>query len=362
VALAAGALALVAISAGILFELDREGRVHREVLDQLERNDRAENVRGAFAELGHAARLVAALGTPESIATVERLAREVESGLQALSPGTPSATSAEIERLSRLALLNARSVGPSRSARGEAAAEGAARQAEALAQQAAAMLDRYVTERATQINRTTASQLRIGSVLRTAVIVVLVASMAIMAVLFALYRERAALTRVAHLAHHDILTGLPNRAALQERLDQEVGRARRRDASFAILLFDLDGFKAVNDTWGHAAGDAALVMAGERSRAAVRISDTVGRLGGDEFLAVLPDTQLEGAVAVAEKLRLALGAPYGLDDGTAHMTISVGIAMYPRHGGDGRALLNAADAALYEAKREGKNRYEVAAP
>lgn len=351
------------VSAGILFELDREGRVHRDVLAQLERNDRAEAVRGALAELGHAARLVAAIGTRESAATVERLAGDVEGGLGELAPGEPAL--AEVEQLSRIAVLNARSVQGARAARGAAAAEEAAREAERNGQLAATLLERHVNEHAARINRVTASQLRIGAVLRTAVVTALVGAIGLMAALFALYRaarrrERAALQRVEHLAHYDALTGLPNRASLALRLDQEVARARRGGTELVAVMFDLDGFKTVNDTWGHAAGDQALVMAAERARGAMRTSDVVGRLGGDEFLALLPETSQAGAVSVAEKLREALARPYRLDDGEAFMSVSLGLAVFPRHGADAAALLRAADEALYAAKRHGKDRFEVA--
>jgi diguanylate cyclase (GGDEF)-like protein len=173
-------------------------------------------------------------------------------------------------------------------------------------------------------------------------------------------RERAALKRIEWLAHFDSITSLPNRALLSDRLAQEVARSRRNGAPFSLMLFDLDGFKDVNDTWGHAAGDRVLALVGERSRACVRGSDTVGRLGGDEFMAILPGTLQDGAVAVAEKLRESLSAPYPLASAVAQVGVSVGIAMYPQHGAEPDALLTAADAALYEAKREGKGRVVVA--
>jgi diguanylate cyclase (GGDEF)-like protein len=162
------------------------------------------------------------------------------------------------------------------------------------------------------------------------------------------------------MAHFDTVTALPNRALLADRLEQEVARAHRGERPFALLLFDLDGFKAVNDTWGHAAGDRALQIVAERCRALMRASDTVGRQGGDEFLALLPETTLEGALKVAEKLREALGEPYVIGSTLARMTASIGLATFPTHASDADALQRAADAALYEAKREGKDRVKVA--
>jgi diguanylate cyclase (GGDEF)-like protein len=125
-------------------------------------------------------------------------------------------------------------------------------------------------------------------------------------------------------------------------------------------LFDLDGFKAVNDTWGHPAGDRLLAMAAERARRSLRASDTLGRLGGDEFLALLPRTGVEGAIDAAEKLRAAIAAPYLIDAGEARVGVSIGIAVSDAHGVDPEALQKAADTALYDAKREGKNRACVA--
>jgi diguanylate cyclase (GGDEF)-like protein len=183
--------------------------------------------------------------------------------------------------------------------------------------------------------------------------------------LFAAYRrvqrrEREAQKRIEHLAHFDMVTGLPNRALLADRLAQETARSRRGGLGFAVLMFDLDGFKGVNDTWGHAAGDRVLALVGERVRKCVRASDTVGRLGGDEFLAILPETSLEGARGVAEKLREALREPYALDNATANLSTSIGVALFPEHGEDPEQLQRAADAALYRAKREGKDRTMVA--
>ena len=126
-------------------------------------------------------------------------------------------------------------------------------------------------------------------------------------------------------------------------------------------MFDIDGFKDVNDRWGHAAGDRVLVSVATRARAAVRASDTVGRVGGDEFLAILPESSLEGALAVAEKLREVLAQPHQLGNAQAWVAASIGVGLYPQHGTDAQTLQRAADDALYVAKRAGKNRVEVAA-
>src|SRR5258707_658747 len=149
-------------------------------------------------------------------------------------------------------------------------------------------------------------------------------------------------------------------AVLSDRLGQEAARSRRNGRPFAVLLFDLDGFKSVNDTWGHAAGDRVLAIVAERARQSVRSSDTVGRLGGDEFLATLPETTLDGALGVADKLREALRAPYPLEKAQATLSSSVGVSLFPEHGTDPEMLQQRADAALYAAKREGKNRTVVA--
>ncbi len=179
--------------------------------------------------------------------------------------------------------------------------------------------------------------------------------------LFATYRwsavrERAAQVRIEHLAHYDTITGLPNRVLLADRLEQEVARARRVRHGFALLMFDLDGFKEVNDRWGHAAGDRVLALVGDRARRAVRASDTVGRQGGDEFMAILPEASLAGALAVAEKLLESLAVPYTLERAEAHVSASIGVSVFPEDGADGESLQRAADAALYAAKRDGKNR------
>ncbi len=176
-----------------------------------------------------------------------------------------------------------------------------------------------------------------------------------------LVRARRDAARIEQLAHFDILTGLANRGLLDDRLARLVAQSRRNASPLAVLLFDLDGFKGVNDTLGHAAGDALLVAVAKRARACVRESDTVGRLGGDEFLVLLPDTDREGARAVAGKLLETLAAPCDLGAQSVGVSASIGGAFLPGPSPDAESLVREADEALYRSKRAGRNRYTEAA-
>jgi diguanylate cyclase (GGDEF)-like protein/PAS domain S-box-containing protein len=166
--------------------------------------------------------------------------------------------------------------------------------------------------------------------------------------------------RVRHMALHDHLTGLPNRQLFADRLDQAMRRARRLGLHVGVLYIDLDRFKHLNDTYGHAHGDRVLVETGLRLRACVRESDTVSRLGGDEFVIILPDlVQLDDALPVADKVLTSLYDP-AAGDGNMFLGASMGLACYPQHGLEQDALLARADAAMYEAKRAGGNAVRVA--
>ncbi|MHB8573739.1 MAG: diguanylate cyclase domain-containing protein [Dehalococcoidia bacterium] len=163
--------------------------------------------------------------------------------------------------------------------------------------------------------------------------------------------------RVAHTAAleyqimHDPLTGLPNRVLLADRLQQALLAARRSGQPIGLLVFDLDGFKGVNDALGHAAGDAVLQQIGARVRDALRASDTVARLGGDEFVVVLPGAGVGGATRVAQQLRRALARPFPVEGRDTGVGASVGIAIAPEDGADMETLLRHADVAMYNAKR-----------
>lgn len=170
--------------------------------------------------------------------------------------------------------------------------------------------------------------------------------------------QRQTSERLRYLAGHDTLTGLCNRLRFEDRLDHAIARARRDNGRIALLFLDLDGFKAVNDTHGHHKGDETLVAIAGRLAAALRGSDTVGRMGGDEFAVLLEgDVTEEDARTVAEKIIDTVGAP--LPEIGQQVSTSVGIALYPRDGDDSDALLRSADQAMYRAKKNGKNRFEI---
>ncbi|MCP5424896.1 MAG: PAS-domain containing protein [Gammaproteobacteria bacterium] len=168
--------------------------------------------------------------------------------------------------------------------------------------------------------------------------------------------------RIWRQANFDLLTNLPNRYLFMDRLLQAEAQANRMGQRFALLFLDLDGFKAVNDTYGHAAGDSLLQTMGQRLYRCIRASDTLARLAGDEFTALLLNLNApEQAVRVAEKFLRAMNRPVVLDSGTATVSGSIGIAIYPQHANDVETLLRQADAAMYKAKRQGKNRFHLAA-
>lgn len=168
---------------------------------------------------------------------------------------------------------------------------------------------------------------------------------------------------ISRQAYSDTLTGLPNRRALDERLEEEVLSARRNNYSFAVIMMDLDGFKAVNDTYGHAIGDEVLrLVFGEMARG-VRTTDFLARYGGDELTLILSQTELASARIVTEKIIEGMKKlKYKLPDGKRlRLGISGGIALFPLHARSGPDLLRAADAALYRAKRYRRGTFEVAA-
>ncbi|WP_051180705.1 EAL domain-containing protein [Thermithiobacillus tepidarius DSM 3134] len=178
----------------------------------------------------------------------------------------------------------------------------------------------------------------------------------------AIEREQAE-ESLATMAYYDILTGLPNRTLLQDRLAQSIAHSRRQGLSMAVLFLDLDGFKQINDTLGHEAGDQFLVEVAARLREHLRAGDTVARLGGDEFVLVVDDVAQDEEVApLAERILEALARPVLLAGQELFVTTSIGISVFPRDGEDVTTLLKHADTAMYQAKAQGRNRYQFYTP
>jgi diguanylate cyclase (GGDEF)-like protein/PAS domain S-box-containing protein len=169
---------------------------------------------------------------------------------------------------------------------------------------------------------------------------------------------RAKDEHIRHMAFHDALTGLPNRLLLADRLGHGISHAARSDRRLAVMLLDLDAFKGINDTLGHDVGDLLLRTAADRMVECLRTSDTVARMGGDEFVVFLEEVEeLEYCAAVAKKLIAALSKPMNIGDHTVQIGASIGIACYPDDGGDGIELLQHADTAMYAAKSAGRGTY-----
>jgi diguanylate cyclase (GGDEF)-like protein/PAS domain S-box-containing protein len=209
----------------------------------------------------------------------------------------------------------------------------ARKQAELELVQAKAQLEALVAQRTEQLSQTVAAlELKIAE-------------------------QQAAEARAQRLAMFDGLTGLPNRHLLADRASQAMDIARRGDEPLAVLFLDLDHFKNVNDSLGHRVGDTLLVQLAARLRGAVREQDTVARTGGDEFVLVLPLTDIAGAAHLATKLMALASAPFQVDQQELTVTPSMGIAMFPTDGDDFDTLFKCADAAMYRAKRDGRNAY-----
>jgi diguanylate cyclase (GGDEF)-like protein/PAS domain S-box-containing protein len=165
-------------------------------------------------------------------------------------------------------------------------------------------------------------------------------------------------TQIYALAYSDPLTGLPNRLLLRDRLEHAIAAAQRNRSLLAVLFVDLDNFKRVNDSFGHHVGDQLLRDIAERVRSCVREIDTVCRVGGDEFVVVLPELRdAQDAGAVARKIHGTLAQPYRIDVHSMNVTPTLGISVYPQHGTDAETLIRNADAAMYHAKESGKNAF-----
>jgi diguanylate cyclase len=167
------------------------------------------------------------------------------------------------------------------------------------------------------------------------------------------------LDQLLRVSQRDALTGMPNRALILDRLDSGIAAARRHGTRIAVVFLDLDHFKPINDTLGHAGGDKVLQCVAQRLQSIVRDSDTVARYGGDEFLVLLGDvSQPADAALLADKMLSALAAPIRVGDYHFHVSASVGITLYPEDGEDATTLINRADAAMYRSKRAGGGSFE----
>lgn len=175
-------------------------------------------------------------------------------------------------------------------------------------------------------------------------------------------RKRAE-EELAHLAHHDALTGVANRAMLSEQVERELAVARRRGSRLAVVFIDLDYFKHINDTYGHETGDVVLKELASRLAHSVRAIDIVGRLGGDEFVVVLSEvSDARDVVALTDKLRLECGRPLHFNGHEVRLAVSMGVSLFPDDARDFRTLLRFADSALYQAKGEGRNNVQFYRP
>lgn len=166
---------------------------------------------------------------------------------------------------------------------------------------------------------------------------------------------RLRVQNLAHKAQHDELTGLPNRLLLHDRLRQEVALTQRRGSQIAVLYLDLDGFKEINDAFGHAVGDRLLQSVAASLATCVRASDTISRLGGDEFGVLLADTASEQAAVTARRMLRAVAQTHLIEGRRLKVTASIGISLCPQDGIDPEGLVRSADAAMYRAKREGRS-------
>jgi len=164
--------------------------------------------------------------------------------------------------------------------------------------------------------------------------------------------------RMAYIAQHDVLTELPNRLLLNDRLIQAMGMAKRHHKKLAVLFVDLDNFKSINDSLGHAIGDAVLQSVAKRLLQALRDTDTVCRQGGDEFVILLSEINNgKDAELVAKQLVSALAARHKFGDREVQVTASIGIGIYPDHSNDAESLVHCADLAMYKAKTSGGGSY-----
>jgi diguanylate cyclase (GGDEF)-like protein len=369
--LAIAAITIAILAAVLLSDLARERALSQELLAAQQVKADLESLKGALQRLRFATFAYAATGQQPYAGDFERERVVIEGELQNLRAKAPEQP-AVAEQLAGLEpatrdlldlsgiIVLARRTGRAGANSGTAAPD----MAEEQGKIAIGAVQKTMDTLAKEITSRSIEQIDLGEKRRLYVSWLVAGSVIVLVGLVIAFRQsqqrtREAQRRIEQLAHFDLLTGLPNRSLLHDRMDQAIALAARHAAPAALLLIDLDGFKGVNDTLGHAAGDKLLATVGERARVCMRASDTVGRIGGDEFVAILPETDPDGAERVARKLLDMLAMPFELGPEVVSVSASIGGSFYPADGRDSNELLNAADVALYAAKREGKNRYHA---
>jgi diguanylate cyclase (GGDEF)-like protein/PAS domain S-box-containing protein len=172
--------------------------------------------------------------------------------------------------------------------------------------------------------------------------------------------RKLAQDQLSHIAHYDVLTDLPNRLSFFKQFTQNLSLAKRQQKNLALLFIDLDGFKRINDTFGHEQGDYVLKECARRMSGSIRASDVIGRIGGDEFLVLLANINSEeGAIILANKILKCIAIPFTINNQPEKLSCSVGISLFPQHGNTESELTNNADKAMYEVKTKGKNGVKV---
>ena len=369
--LAIAAVTIVALSTVLLNDIARSSELSRDLIAAQQVKDSLEGLRSGLWRLSSAARGMAGLTTELRVRAIDREVVAIEAELEYLR----AKAGEDIPAADRLPLIEpalrdlmgqARLIEHVHLTRGASMAISFASSPDAIAREDAALsaASRALDAVTRRINEESLEQIRLGEGARTNVAWLLGGSIVVLAALSLVFRRLLARNRdyqerIERLAHFDPLTGLPNRSLLMDRLRQAIALATRGNTPLAVLMLDLDGFKGVNDSLGHAAGDALLVSVAARARECVRASDTIGRLGGDEFLAILPQTGSRGAQHVGEKLVEAMAHPHRLDGKDVKVSMSVGASLLPENGKQAETLLREADAALFEAKSAGKNRYRL---
>lgn len=302
---------------------------------------------------------------------------EIESELTYLAEqradhATLAARFVELDQAARQVIASERLIVEARKTQGFAAAQALVRAhtAENKQERLIVVTRELLVQSRRQHDTLEADQVAYGDKVRRLILALISSSAFILVFLYGTLRrlnreQRLAQTKIAHQATHDSLTGLLNRPAVMDHISARLQDADTEAAlgGFALLLMDLDGFKAVNDSFGHDVGDSLLQEVAQRSLRQLRDSDLIARLGGDEFLIVIPQvSDRENAARVAAKLIKAVAEEYVLGGDRARITASIGISLFPGDARDRESLMKCADLALYQAKRAGRNNAQYYQP